>query len=286
MSEGKLLTKEEEIECGYWIQRYLAERSKRSCNSHTRKRGIESREKLIISNLKLVQKIAHNYKNSGLDVEDLISEGNIGLIKAVEKFDPTNGSRFSTYATYWIRQAITRALSNQSRVIRLPSHAVEKQSKIVKFINEFKSNNEFEPSIEEICEATGASEKLAKILLESGVTNITSLDLEIDDEGGSTLKDIISDDSQNAPDINAESNENLKNLENFINKLSRREKYILIYRYGLDNKDSETLEKLGARYGLSRERIRQLQLLAGRKLKSMTEKHYRKALPWELNKKE
>ena len=231
MSEEKLLTKEEEIECGYWIQRYLAERSKRSCNSHTRKRGTESREKLIISNLKLVQKIAHNYKNSGLDVEDLISEGNIGLIKAVEKFDPNHGSRFSTYATYWIRQAITRALSNQSR------------------------------TIEEICEATGASEKLAKILLESGVTNITSLDLEIDDEGDSTLKDIISDDSQNAPDINAESNENLKNLENFINKLSRREKYILIYRYGLDNKDSETLEKLGARYGLSRERIRQLQCI-------------------------
>ena len=133
--EEKLLTKEEEIECGRWIQRYIKERSSRSCNSHTRKRGRECRDKLILSNLKLVQKIAHNYKNTGLDIEDLISEGNIGLVKAVEKFDPNNGSRFSTYATYWIRQAITRALSNQSRVIRLPSHAVEKQSKIIKFIN-------------------------------------------------------------------------------------------------------------------------------------------------------
>ena len=284
--EEKLLTKEEEIECGRWIQRYIKERSSRSCNSHTRKRGRECRDKLILSNLKLVQKIAHNYKNTGLDIEDLISEGNIGLVKAVEKFDPNNGSRFSTYATYWIRQAITRALSNQSRVIRLPSHEVEKQSKIIKFINEYKLDNETEPSTEEICEATGASEKLVKVLLESGVTNITSLDLEIDEDGGSTLKDIISDDRFSSPDINAESNENLQNLETFINKLTRREKYVLIYRYGLDDRDSETLEKLGSKYGLSRERIRQIQLLALSRLKSEGEKHYRKAYSWEMNKKE
>lgn len=245
-----------------------------------------ARDKLILSNLRLVQKIAYNYKNIGLDVEDLISEGNIGLVKAVEKFDPNRGNRFSTYATYWIRQAVTRALSNQSRVIRLPTHAVEKQSKIVKFIESYKADNSCKPSTEEICEATGASKKLVKTLLESGVTNIVSLDLVVSDEGNeSTMRDLISDNSLNCPNINAESNENIQNLEKFINKLSRREKYILIYRYGLNDKDSETLETLARKYGLSRERIRQIQILATEKLKKAGEKHYRKTPSWEMNKK-
>tara|TARA_B100000676_G_scaffold196019_1_gene192725 strand:+ start:822 stop:1706 length:885 start_codon:yes stop_codon:yes gene_type:complete len=284
MSEEKLLTKEEEIECGYWIQRYLAERSKRSCNSHTRKRGTESREKLIISNLKLVQKIAHNYKNSGLDVEDLISEGNIGLIKAVEKFDPNHGSRFSTYATYWIRQAITRALSNQSRTIRLPSHAVEKYSKIIKFINQFKTSNDIEPTVEEIHDATGVPEKTIKVLCRSGVTNINSLDSDIDEENDLTLQEVIPDETFSQPDLNTENKENMIKLEGFINSLSRKEKHILIHRFGLNNKDAKTLDNLANKYGLSRERIRQIQLIALNKLQSSVEKHYREVPSWKLNK--
>jgi len=286
MPNEKLLTKQEEITLGTWVQRWIKERSTRACNSYTRRKGREAREKLILSNLRLVQKIAQRYKNIGLDLEDLISEGNIGLVKAVEKFDPSRGSRFSTYATYWIRQAMTRALSNQSRVIRLPTHAVEKQSKIVKFIEKYKEDNGSEPSLEEICEATKASKKLAKALLESGVTNIVSLDSEIgEDENGSTLKDLVQDYTFMPPDAGAESNENIQNLLDFINKLSRREKYILIYRYGLNDKDSETLETLAGKYGLSRERIRQIQLLATEKLKRVSEKHYRKTPSWEMNKK-
>jgi RNA polymerase primary sigma factor len=281
-----LLTKQEEIKLGTWVQRWLAERSKRSCNSYTRRKGREAREQLIVSNLRLVQKIAHRYKNNGLDLEDLISEGNIGLIRAVEKFDPNKGGRFSTYATYWIRQAMTRALSNQSRVIRLPTHAVEKQSKIVKFIEKYKEDNGVKPSLEEICEATKASEKLAKALLESGVTNIVSLDSDISgDENESSLKDLVEDDMCLPPDMNVESNENIQNLVDFLNGLSRREKYILIYRYGLNDKDSETLETLARKYGLSRERIRQIQILATEKLKKTSEKHYRKTPSWEMNKK-
>ena len=286
MPDKKLLTKQEEITLGTWIQRWIKERSTRACNSYTRKKGRAAREKLILSNLRLVQKIAQRYKNNGLDLEDLISEGNIGLVRAVEKFDPNKGSRFSTYATYWIRQSMTRALSNQSRVIRLPTHAVEKQSKIVKFVAKYKEDNGVEPSLEEICEATKASKKLAKALLESGVTNIVSLDSEIgEDENGSTLKDLVEGDAFVPPDMGAESNENIQNMLDFINRLSRREKYILIYRYGLNNKDSETLETLACKYGLSRERIRQIQILATEKLKKSTQKHYRKAYPWETNKK-
>ena len=286
MPNEKLLTKQEEITLGTWVQRWIKERSTRACNSYTRRKGREAREKLILSNLRLVQKVAHRYKNNGLDLEDLISEGNIGLVKAVEKFDPNKGSRFSTYATYWIRQAMTRALSNQSRVIRLPTHAVEKQSKIDKFVEKHKEDNGVEPSLEEICEATKASKKLAKALLESGVTNIVSLDSEIGEgEDGSTLKDLVQDDAFMPPDLGTESNENIQNLLDFINKLSRREKYILIYRYGLGDKDSETLEALGSKYGLSRERIRQIQILATEKLKKTSEKHYRKTPSWEMNKK-
>ena len=287
MLNEKLLTKQEEITLGTWVQRWIAERGTRGCNSYTRKKGREARERLILSNLRLVQKIAQRYKNNGLDLEDLISEGNIGLVRAVEKFDPNKGSRFSTYATYWIRQAMTRALSNQSRVIRLPTHAVEKQSKIVKFIEAYKEENRDEPSLEEICEATKASKKLAKALLESGVTNIVSLDSEIgEDENGSTLKDLVEDDVFMPPDMGVESNENIQNLVDFLNDLSRREKYILIYRYGLNDKDSETLETLARKYGLSRERIRQIQILATEKLKKTSEKHYRKAYSWEMNKNE
>ena len=287
MLNEKLLTKQEEITLGTWVQRWLTERGTRSCNSYTRKKGREARERLILSNLRLVQKIAQRYKDNGLDLEDLISEGNIGLVRAVEKFDPNRGSRFSTYATHWIRQAMTRALSNQSRVIRLPTHAVAKQSKIVKFIEAYKEENGDEPSLEEICEETKSSEKLVKALLESGVTNIVSLDSDIsDEENESTLKDLVEDDVFLPPDANVESNENIQNLLNFINRLSRREKYILIYRYGLNDKDSETLETLACKYGLSRERIRQIQILATDKLKKTSEKHYRKAYSWEMNKNE
>ena len=236
-----------------------------------------AKEKLAQSNLKLVIKIAKDFRNYGLDFEDLISEGNIGLLKAVDKFDPSKGAKFSTYASFWIKQCIYRALSNQSRVIRLPVHVGATHSKILKFINKYKEKNQGEqPSMDEICKAVKCTKQTATSILESGVTNVTSIDAKIsqDGEGEQTLESVIEDKKNDRPDDAALIADNIDVIHKFLAKLSNRERFILYRRFGLGTMDKETLEKIGDKLSLTRERIRQVETIALRKLKFMLSNYY------------
>ena len=258
-------------------------KASKSCGSYTRKKGREAREKLIESNLRLVVTIAGDYRHCNVPFEELINEANIGLMRAVDKFQLDKGVKLSTYAQYWIRQSILRLLASDARTIRMPTHARDAYYRVLKFKDEFSDTHGREPTKEETVKGAKCSKTMLHNLMESGVMNIVSLNAQLPDSDGggyrSDLESITPDFNGVAPDEKTQQTEDIDILERFLKTLSRREKYILIYRFGLDGKESETLEKIGKRYGISRERIRQVQEMALDKLKSLNF-HYYKRKPY------
>jgi RNA polymerase primary sigma factor len=225
-----------------------------------------ARERMITANLRLVVTIAHDYVDLGLPLLDLISEGNIGLTKAVERFDPAKGAKLSTYAMWWIKQSIKRALANQSKMIRLPVHLVDKVAKVRRVSIKIGEELGREPTDDELGEEIGiASAKVAR--LKSLGIRPTSLDAPIGDDDSTEFGEVVKDEEAQTP-FESLSGKNLRGeVESLIAVLDSREKKIIFQRFGLDGGKPKTLEEVGKNFGVTRERIRQLQNVALVKLR-------------------
>lgn len=234
----------------------------------------EARSLMIRSNLRLVVKIAHDYSNLGLPLLDLISEGNIGLMKAVERFDPKKGGKLSTYAAWWIKQSIKRALANQSKTIRLPVHLVDKISKIRRVSLQMSEELGREPTDDELAEEIGMSS--AKVSqLKTAAIRPASLDAPISDDDSTEFGEIVGDEDALTP-FELLRDENLRNeVSDLLTVLDEREKKIIFSRFGLDGGKPKTLEEVGKKFGVTRERIRQLQNIALLKLRRALQKKER-----------
>src|SRR5438309_2890062 len=226
----------------------------------------EARALMIRSNLRLVVKIAHDYANLGLPLLDLISEGNIGLMKAVERFDPAKGGKLSTYAAWWIKQSIKRALANQSKTIRLPVHLVDKISKMRRVSLQMSEELGREPTDDELGEEIGiASGKVSQLKTVS--IRPASLDAPISDDDSTEFGEIVGDEEAQTP-FELLRDKNLRNeVGGLLDVLDDREKKIIFQRFGLDGGKPKTLEEVGKKFGVTRERIRQLQNIALSKLR-------------------
>lgn len=223
--------------------------------------------KLVECNLLLVVSIAKKYYGCGLPLIDIIQEGNLGLIKAAERYDGTKGFRFSTYATYWIRQSISRALGDQSRTIRIPSNMIELLSKVKKATAELTQKLGRQPSDKEI--AAHLDIELDKIQTVMDMAQATtSLDSPVDDENETNVGDLIADNSAENPIIPLIREANSQIIANILDTLSDRESAILKMRFGIDAEKAMTLEEVGNHFGLTRERIRQIENKAIRKLRN------------------
>ena len=231
------------------------------------KRGdAKAREQMINSNLRLVVTIAHDYVNLGLPLLDLISEGNIGLTKAVERFDPAKGAKLSTYAMWWIKQSIKRALANQSKTIRLPVHLGDKLAKMRRVSLQMSDELGREPTDDELGEEIGiASEKVAR-LKSLGIRPV-SLDAPIGDDDSTEFGEIIGDEDADTPFELLRDKNLLHEMDGLLDALDKREKKIISQRFGLNGGKPKTLEDVGKNFGVTRERIRQLQNIALAKLR-------------------
>ena len=234
--------------------------------SKIKKGNAEARERMINSNLRLVVTIAHDYANLGLPLLDLISEGNIGLTKAVERFDPTKGAKLSTYAMWWIKQSIKRALANQSKTIRLPVHLVDKVAKVRRVSLQMSDELGREPTDDELGEEIGIpGDKVAR--LKSVGIRPASLDAPIGDDDSTKFGEIIGDEDAQTP-FELLRDESLRGeVGGLIAVLDSREKKIISQRFGLDGGKPKTLEDVSKGFGVTRERIRQLQNIALAKLR-------------------
>ena len=230
-----------------------------------------AKKKLIQSNLRLVVSIAKKYTGQGVLFMDLVQEGSLGLIKAANKFDYSKGFKFSTYATWWIRQTIVRAIANNSKVIRIPVHMIDKIRLVKKAVFELNYNLGHEPSEEEIAKHTKLPLKQVQMALNTIKLEPVSLDTPVAEN--LSLEDYIADDNYTSPEENTQNILLKKYIENFLNKLSEREKQIIVGRFGIDGSKPRTLEELGKTLGFSKERIRQIESSALKKLRNSEEIH-------------
>ena len=255
IGQVKLLTTEEENE--------LAARIKKGDK--------KAREHMIKANLRLVVKIARDYEGIGLPLLDLINEGNIGLMKAVERFDPKKGGKLSTYGAWWIKQSIKRALANQSKTIRLPVHLVDKISKMRRIALHLQEILGREPTDEELAIEMGTT--AARVTqMRTAAIRPASLDAPVGDDDSNNFSDLVEDENAVSPYAELEDKTVIGMLVDLVGTLDQRESTILRYRFGLDGGTEKTLEDVGLKFGITRERVRQVQNLALRKLRKMIEK--------------
>jgi len=249
-----LLTPEEEVELAKRIQD-----------------GDEAaRERMIRANLRLVIKIAREYEGYGLPLLDLINEGNIGLMRAVEKFDPSKGGKLSTYSSWWIRQSLRRAIANQSRTVRLPIHMLDKIAKIRRAVTKLRETLGADPTDEEVAEEVGLSVRQVARARKVEIS-VSSLDAKLGDEDSNQLGDIIADERAKAPGESLELEGMLNLVGELLDRLPQRELKILQLRFGLNGGVEHSLEDIGKIMGVTRERVRQLQNLALARLRKMIE---------------
>lgn len=249
ISKESLLTPEEEV--------LLAQRIHKGDRS--------ALERLVRANLRFVVSVAKQYQNQGLALPDLINEGNVGLIKAAEKFDETRGFKFISYAVWWIRQSILQALAEQSRIVRLPLNQVSAMSRINKFINKFEQEHERKPSAEELSELTGElPEKISDSMRANG--RPMSMDMPLTEGDGNTLLDVMSDSSSPSADGHMMDASLATEIDRMLDTLDGREKKIVEMCFGINGREM-TLEEVSEAFGLSRERVRQIKEKALHKLR-------------------
>jgi RNA polymerase primary sigma factor len=255
IGQVRLLTPQEEVE--------LAAKIKRGDK--------KAREQMIKANLRLVVKIARDYEGLGLPLLDLISEGNIGLMKAVERFDPAKGGKLSTYGAWWIKQSIKRALANQSKTIRLPVHLVDRISRMRRVAMKLHEELGREPTDEELGEELGMTASRVGQLRTAAIRP-ASLDAPIGDDESNSFAEVVQDENAETPYEQLEGKTVTAMLQEMVTKLDPREATILRYRFGLDGGTEKTLEEVGQKFGVTRERVRQIQNIALAKLRRMVEK--------------